>query len=76
MSISDEAKNAIEHVIDVGAIGTGVAALFDVLPHAAALLSVIWLCLRVQNMWLANKLKKMQIHHFHSRKDDPIKDEE
>lgn len=70
MNISTDTKNFVEHVIDLGAIGWGVAAFLDFLPHIAALLSVVWLVLRVQNMWLANKLKKMQIKHFHSRKTD------
>lgn len=36
-----------KHAIDTGAIGVMLASLFDFLPHATALLSFIWICIRL-----------------------------
>ena len=35
------------HAADTGAVAMGLAAFFGVLPDVAALLSVIWLALRI-----------------------------
>lgn len=48
---------------DVVSVSTTVAALFDMLPHAAALVSFIWACIRLYETqtfqgWIA-KVKRL-----------------
>jgi len=43
---------------DVVSVSTTVAALFDMLPHAAALVSFVWACIRLYEtktfqVWIA-----------------------
>lgn len=40
----------IKHIIDWTAVGGAVAAFFKFLPDLAALLSVIWLALRIYEL--------------------------
>jgi hypothetical protein len=37
----------LEHVVDAGAITALAAVLFGVLPHATALLTFVWVCIRL-----------------------------
>jgi hypothetical protein len=62
----------IKHVIDASAVGAGVAAFFDALPHIAALFTVIWLGLRIveslRNLgWIG---RKARTRHEDERDDD------
>jgi hypothetical protein len=45
----------LKHLIDAGAVGTGVAVFFDALPHLAAMFTCIWLALRCWESWLSIK---------------------
>ena len=52
----------LKHVVDAGAVGTGVAVFFDALPHLAAVFTCIWLGLRCWESWLSiQNLKKGEI---------------
>ena len=46
----------IKQIFDYGAVGGVVAVFFDFLPDFAALLSVIWLLLRIWEMETVKKL--------------------
>ncbi len=37
----------VKHVIDVTSIGALVATLFGWLPHVTALLTFVWMCIRI-----------------------------
>lgn len=48
--------NIVKHVIDIGAIFTGFASFMHWMPEVAALLSSIWLCIRIYE-WATTKFK-------------------
>ncbi len=37
----------VKHVIDITSIGALVATLFGWLPHVTALLTFVWMCIRI-----------------------------
>jgi hypothetical protein len=41
-------KDDVKHFLDYGAVGTALLALLDFLPHVSALLSIIWIALRIR----------------------------
>ena len=47
MFIKEGLSSAERHIVDVGSIGVVIATLFSWLPNIAALLSVIWMLIRV-----------------------------
>lgn len=40
-------QEPVKQIVDITAAGTGVATFFGLLPDVAALLTVIWLALRI-----------------------------
>lgn len=61
--ISEPVKNAV----DTAAVFGAVATLFDVLPSIAAVLSIIWLGLRIAIAILEHKVKRQE-HALNKRK--------
>lgn len=51
----DRVSEPAKHWLDVGAILAWVGAVFKFLPEATALLSFIWICLRI---WETETVKK------------------
>ena len=39
--------DSIKNIVDVGAGTLTVSALMDIVPEATALLSLVWICLRI-----------------------------
>jgi len=44
----------VKHFFDMACVGTAFATLVGWLPHLAALLSVIWYCIRIYE-WVRNR---------------------
>ena len=38
---------SLKATLDLGAVGTAIGCIFDVLPHVSALLGVIWFIIRI-----------------------------
>lgn len=53
-------SDTFKHILDYTSIGAAVGAFFKLLPDVAALLSVIWLALRIWEMDTVQKLFKRQ----------------
>jgi hypothetical protein len=62
----------MKHFIDLAATGIGISALFDLLPHVSAGLSVIWLVLRIRGEWQHQQRAAVEArrHLMQQRKTD------
>jgi uncharacterized membrane protein YciS (DUF1049 family) len=67
VSAFDNLSEPVKHWLDIGAIGGVVATLFGWVPQIAALLSVIWICLRITNELLDRAIKR-QTYELNKRK--------
>ena len=56
--MTEDSYEVVLHVVDIGAVGTALATFFGLLPNIAALLSVVWLGLRIWESKTVQKLIK------------------
>lgn len=56
-----------KHIIDAASIGVWAAALMDILPAIAAIVSIVWGCIRIYE---TNTVQRL-LGKAHRRKTDP-----
>lgn len=52
---------SIKHYIDITSIGIWLSAFFSLIPHIAALLSIVWVCFRIYESYLTIKRIKKEL---------------
>ena len=65
----DNLSEPVKHWLDVGAIGGVIVTMFGFLPSLAALLSIVWIVLRITNELLDRAIKR-QTYELNKRELD------